>query len=122
MKEEIQKILEYIVKNYEKFAKSKLDGEEFVVFATGDFEGEYGYGSSDLDGFATNKTGKLFWVYASGCSCNCSAGSEEKDLKILEITELPDDVSSDLLKMIGVFNTSKEDFIKKVGSYDYESY
>lgn len=122
MEKEVKKILKYIVSNYDKFNKSKLDNDEFVIFATGDFGGEYGYGSSDLEGFATNETGKLFWVYASGCSCNCNTGSEEKDLKIFEITKLPDDVSNDLLRMIGLFGTSKEEFVKNVGSYNYQSY
>jgi hypothetical protein len=122
MKEQIQKIVKYIHKNYDKFPKSKLDGEEMVIFATGDFGGEYGYGSSDLDGFAVNKDGKLLWVYASGCSCNCGTGSEEKDIKKFELIEIPDDVSKDLLKRIGEFEINKELFIKNTESHEYNSY
>lgn len=122
MKKKIEKIVQYIHKNWEKFPKSFLDKEEYVIFSTGDFGGEYGYGSSDLEGYGVNKKGKLVWVFASGCSCSCSTGSAEKDLKSFEITNIPEDVSKDLLKRIGEFDTDKKLFIKNTITCSYDSY
>jgi len=122
METKIKKIVDYIKKNYNRLPKSKLDDEEVVIFTTGDFSGEYGYGSSDLEGYGVDKNGKLVWVYASGCSCNCGTGMEEKSIKTFGIEKIPDDVSDDLLKMIGLFEIDKAKFDSNIGSYIYNSY
>lgn len=124
MKEKLEKIGKWVKKNYKDLPKSSIDGKELVIFATGDFSGEYGYGSSDLQSWGFDAGGKLFWAYASGCSCNCSAGIEEADektWKVLQATPMGED-NTDLLKQIGLFEIDKEAFRKGIGSYSYESY
>ena len=112
-------MLKLLKDNYEKLPKSKIDEEEFVIFATGKFEGEYGYGSSDLESYGIDKNGKLYWIYASGCSCHCDTWSEEKDIKVFEITEKD---PTDILKQFELFNLDKDEFLKGIKSYDYENF
>ena len=88
---DLTKICKFIKSNYKELPKSDIDKKELVIFATGDFDGEYGYGSSDLDSYGVDIDGKLYWAFASGCSCYCSAGSEEKSVKIVEIKNLDQD-------------------------------
>ncbi len=121
MKEKLQKIAKWIKKNYTELPKSVIDDKELVIFATGDFSGEYGYGSSDLEGWGVDKDGKMFWAYASGCSCNCSAGTEEKEWKIMEATPLSEG-GTDLMAKIGLFEVDKEKFKESIGSHSYSSY
>lgn len=122
MEKEIKKIVDFINKNWDKFPKSYLNKEEFVIFATGDFSGEYGYGSSDLEGYGVNKNGKLVWVYASGCSCNCGTDAEEKDIKKFLLEQIPDDVSIDLKKRIVEFNENIDNFIKNTIECSYDDF
>lgn len=120
MEKEIKKIVAYIKKNYNRLKKSNIDNKELVIFATGDFSGEYGYGSSDLEGWGVDIDGKLYWVYASGCSCNCSAGSDKKTIKMF-IAE-PQEGCTDIMKAIGLFNTNKKKFDESLSELSYESY
>ena len=120
METQVKKICSWIKKNYKDLPKSKIDGKELVIFATGDFNGEYGWGSSDLESWGVDETGKLFWAYASGCSCNCGADTEEKTFKIFAVNGYKDE--TDLLKIIGLFTSDKQAFKKSISSYEYNSY
>lgn len=121
MEKQLKKIISYIKKNYNDLKKSDIDGKELVIFATGDFSGEYGYGSSDLQAWGVDKNGKLFWAFASGCSCLCDAGTKEKDLKVFEVGEFNLD-NTNILKAIGLFLVDKDEFKKSIKSYSYRSW
>lgn len=121
MDKKLKKIASWIKKNYKELPESNIDGKKLVIFATGDFSGEYGYGSSDLESWGVDSEGKLFWAYASGCSCNCGADTEEKTFKVFELQKIEND-ETDILKAIGLFEISKEDFKKSINSYNYQSY
>lgn len=121
MQEQVKQIIDWIKKNYAKLPVSNIDGKELVIFATGDFSGEYGYGSSDLESWGVDKDGKLFWAYASGCSCDCGAGVEEKTLKVFELEKF-EDGQTDILKAIGLFNSDKNKFKESIQGYEYKSY
>jgi hypothetical protein len=121
MKEKLEQIAEWIKANYKDLPESDIDGKKLVIFATGDFSGEYGYGSSDLNSWGVDVDGKIFWAYASGCSCNCDAGTDEKTSKVLEAMPMSED-DTDLLKQIALFDLDKKAFQSSIGSYNYRSY
>ena len=121
MKDKLEKIAKWIKENYSTLPESDIDGKKLVIFATGDFAGEYGYGSSDLDSWGVDDNGRIFWAYASGCSCNCNAGSEEKTSKVLEAIPLTDD-STDLSRKVTLFETDLDKFKSEIVSYSYQSY
>lgn len=120
MEKQVKKIINWIKKNYDSLPESIIEGKKLVIFATGDFRGEYGFGSSDLKAWGVDESGKLFWAYASGCSCNCGAGTEEKTIKIFEVEKFEDD--TDIVKAVGLFNTNKDLFKKSINSYEYKSW
>lgn len=116
------KLISWIKRNYKDLPKSIVEGKELVIFSTGDFSGEYGWGSSDLKSWGVDSSGKLFWAYASGCSCGCSAGTEEKTVKIFE-SEIPSDLSgTDIENAVNKFIADREEFKKSISSYEYKSY
>lgn len=121
MREKLEEIAKWIKDNYKDLPESDIDGKKLVIFATGDFSGEYGYGSSDLNSYGVDEAGKIFWAYASGCSCQCGAGTKEKTSKVLEAMPLSED-STDLLSKITLFESDKEKFKSSIGSYNYQSY
>lgn len=118
---EITKIIKWIKDHYSELPESNIDGQKLVIFATGDFSGEYGWGSSDLEGWGVDEDGKLYWAYASGCSCNCGAGTVEKTVKVFELEKF-EDGQTDILKAIGLFITDKEKFKQSIESHEYKSY
>lgn len=117
---EINKIANWIKKNYTRLPKSKIEGKELVIFATGDFGGEYGYGSSDLKSYGVDRDGRLFWAYASGCSCNCDAGTEERTIKLFQVNNLDGD--TDILRAISLFKTDMAKFEESITSHEYTSW
>jgi hypothetical protein len=121
MEKELKKIIKWIKENYKDLPKSKIDDKELIIFSTGDFSGEYGYGSSDLKSWGVDKDGKFFWAFASGCSCYCGTDAEEKDIKLFEVEKYPYS-ETDLLKVIGLFNTDIEKFKENIASYEYSSW
>ena len=122
MKNNLIKLIKWVKKNYDSLPKSIIEGKELVIFATGDFGEEYGYGSSDLKAWGVDKEGKLFWAYASGCSCCCAAGTDEKTVKIFE-AEIPSEFqSTDLSSSVNMFIADLENFKEKISSHEYESW
>lgn len=110
----------WVKKNFVELPISNIDGKELVIIATGDFDGEYGYGSSDLESWGIDKDGRLFWAYASGCSCNCGAGTEEKSFKAFEIDNQQKNVK--IQEALSMFNNDPDKFRKSLQAYEYKSY
>lgn len=49
-KTKLNKMISWLKRNYKDLPKSNIDGTEIVIFATGNFEGEYGWGSRRCGG------------------------------------------------------------------------
>lgn len=119
---ELQKLITWLKNNYKDLPKSKIDGEEIVIFATGDFGGEYGYGSSDLDSFGINEKGNIVYAYASGCSCYCGAGVDEGaeiTEKLFTLKNVDEDLAQDVIKQIDTFIKNNK---IEISDYNYGSY
>ena len=119
---DLTEICEYIKNNYSELEKSTIEKKELVIFATGNFDGEYGYGSSDLNSYGVDKEGKLYWAFASGCSCYCSADTEEKTVKIIEIGDFYQDFIEGIKKALTLFNEDKNKFKESIDSHNYDAY
>jgi hypothetical protein len=118
----LENLIEWLTRNYKNLPKSNIDGEEIVIFATGNFDDEYGYGSSDLDSFGINKDGKIVYAFASGCSCYCGAGVEdgvEVTEKLFTLKGVNEDLAEDIIKQIKQFEVENK---IEIASYEYESY
>lgn len=120
MKKDIQNIKDWIVKNYSKLPESEINEKKLVIFATGDFSGEYGYGSADLESWGVDSEGRLFWAYASGCSCGTSADVEEKTIKMFEAEPMTE--NTDITKAIELFKKDEDGFAESISSHNYSDY
>jgi hypothetical protein len=77
MKEEAEtkvqhnKIVAYILANWDTLPKSTFGGEECVIFDCAHNE-DYGYGNHSYEGYGVDRQGNIVCGSSSGCSCNGS--------------------------------------------------
>lgn len=131
----LEKLCKWIKENFDSLPISKIGGDskyvdkkwirtdakELVIFATGKFEGEYGFGSSDLESWGVDREGKLFWAFASGCSCSCSSGVEDINnmtLKLFEVEKRRCEVTN-IKDKVELFISDINSFKESLDSYDY---
>ena len=120
---DLTKICNWIKDNYDSLPKSNINGKELVIFSTGDFGGEYGYGSSDLESWGVDNEGKLFWAFASGCSCYCNTSIEEKTMKVFEVTDINNMIdATDICKKIVLFDSDIRLFKESITIHVYSDW
>jgi len=87
-------VIAYVTENYDALPKSFFNEDEVVIVLEVRND-DHGYGNHSYEGVGIDRTGKVFWCFSSGCSCDGSCGMQhENDLKKFQVGEGDFDMDS----------------------------